>query len=379
MIETALSAFATRIDRLMGRGTAKFDCSKSHTNKIIGALHHDQFETFTANFDARIQRLKKWSEGNVDAQSFIVHALNELSSEKNWDGAYSELSAADFMATTCNIPAKCLSFDKSLSASKTLASEMGMTNIDYDFGVRGGICYLDVKVLSDKSRQIVESIVKQTKKKLGLNQIQILSFFPSDTDYSEFTNNRTSLSAELEAALNGGKKPKSIHSNIITGLKYEPVWNSGVFSHATTYSPDSHGEAHHKLLFQHAKKFHRTRPSMLVFVHFPWSGEPLYPMISEDIPKSFFKSMCTRFFNGYDGSGLLGSQMVGKVQMGITADAITRNLAGAIFLEDTSITSNQPHSANVIASFYMNPRFYRRFLSAPVCLYLRQKALDLRL
>lgn len=378
MTATALSAFASRIDLLMGSGTATFDCTKSHTNNVIGALHHEQFETFTANFDARILRLKKWSEGNIGARAFIVHALNELSSDKNWDGAYSELSAADFIATACNIPANYLSYDQSVPASKTLASEMGMTNIDYDFGIRGGLCYFDVKVLSDKSRQIIESIIKQTKKKLDLNHLQVECFFPSDTDYSEFVNNRATLSSELESALNGGKKPKSIQSKIITDLKYQPVWSSGVYTHATSYSPDKHSETHHKLLFQHAKKFHRTRPSMLVFVHFPWSGEPLVPMQSDDIPKSFFKSMCTKFFYGYDGSSLPGSQVLGKVCTRITADEITRRLAGAIFLEDSSITSEQPNSVNVTASFYMNPRFHRRFLSAPVCLYLHQKAVDLR-
>jgi hypothetical protein len=371
MTQTALSAYATRIDRLMSSDTVKFDRTKAHTNTVIGALHHEQFETFTANFDARIQRLKNWSDGHTNAHRFVAHALN-------WDGAYSELAAADYIATVCNIPAKYLSFDQSQPASMTLASEMGMTNVDYDFGIRGGLCYLDVKVLSDKSRQIVEGIVKQIKKKLGLEQLQILSFFPTDTDYSGLVDNRAALLTELESSLSGGKKPKSIRSKIITELKYEPVWNSGVFSHATSYSPDQHADAHHKLLFQHAKKFHRSRPSLLIFVQFPWSGEALVPMQSEDLPKRFFSSMCSRFFTNYDGSRLLGSQVLGKVQTGITADAITRKLAGVIFLEDAAITSEQPDSANVTASFYMNPRFHRRFLSAPICLYLRQNAQDLR-
>lgn len=362
----------------MGSDTVTFDRTKAHTNTVIGALHHVQFTTFTANFDARIQRLKNWSNGDTNAHGFVAHALNELPSEKNWDGAYSELAAADYIATVCNIPAKYLNFDQSQPASMTLASEMGMTNVDYDFGIRGGLCYLDVKVLSDKSRQIVEGIVKQTKKKLGLEQLQILSFFPTDTDYSEFTDNRAALLTELESSLSGGKKPKSIQSKIIPELKYEPVWNSGVYSHATSYSPDQHADAHHKLLFQHAKKFHRTRPTLLIFVQFPWSGEPLVPMKSEALPKRFFSSMCSRFFTGYDGSRLLGSQLLGKVQTSITADAITRKLAGVIFLEDATITSEQPDSANVTASFYMNPRFHRRFLSAPICLYLRQKAQNLR-
>jgi len=147
---------------------------------------------------------------------------------------------------------------------------------------------------------------------------------------------------------------------------------------SSVYSFKQHAETHHRLFFQHAKKFHRTRATLLIFVHFPWSGEKIVPLPWCDVPKQFFRAMCTKFFESYKDSSLPASQFLKNIQPNITADSLTRELAGAVLLEDTTITSQDSNNANVTASYYMNKRFKRRILTIPICLFLRKNAQNLR-
>ena len=259
MSTTDLVAYAARLDKLLGNGTATFDKSKWHTNNVIGALNRKQFSGFTSNFDERVRRLKNWFQGNIKAEQFVIRALNELSSDKNWDGAYAEIAAVDYFATVCKITAKHMDFDVVQPANRTLASEMGMKNIDYDFALCQRFCLIDVKTLSNKSKQIIDSVIHDAKTELGLSNLRVVSFFNADTDYNHLRDNRKLLVHELSRAIVDPKKPTEIRSRVITGLKYQLVWSNGIYSSVSTYSPEQHATKHHTLLFQHAKKFHRRK------------------------------------------------------------------------------------------------------------------------
>jgi hypothetical protein len=344
--------YAPMLDRHFGPNSAS--CVGGKSNEVTAAINHaDQFVDFKKNFDARLERLAKASNGVPALRNFIVGAANILGGARNWDGAFAELTALDYLLTCACVPASEIVPNKMSSAADTLADELGMTNVDHDAYLSSFDAYLDVKILSDKTGQILDGIVAEVVKKCKLPQLRVLHFFPADLSYSDVQGARQALVAELSAALTSSPKPDRVVSKVVPGVKFDPVWAHGVFMDEQSYSPSQHGNRHHRLMFQHVKKFHRTRPSFIILVHFPWASEKLPPLPGNS--EAYFSAFSDAFFKDYVGSHQLANEFNSKFVTKIDCDAVTAALTGIVFLEDKLITSSIG-GANINAYLSINGR-----------------------
>lgn len=340
------------IDDIFGDNVCTIDTTISDTNNVISALVHEQFDDFTLSFKARLKRIAQAYHDNKHLRDSIKQAVNQVADKNNWDGAFSELAVLDYFSTFTDTSAKQLELDVTIPASDTLASEMGYSNANLDGYFSNFDIFFDIKVLSDKSGQIVDGIIKQVKDKLKISGVSVLPSFNSDLPFEEFQKNRNQLYKELHDGINILDRTKSVNSKIIDSLSYRLAWNPSVISGASEYSPLEHAKKHHALIFQHAKKFHRNKCSAIIFVNFPWFGEKIPPF--DGVKESFYKNMCTNFFNDYKVNTTKGKELNRRINTDISAFDVTKHLSLIIFIDDHSILRNTTEKNNLSASSYIN-------------------------
>jgi len=242
-----------------------------------------------------------------------------------------------------------LKLDVTIPATDTLASEMGFTNANLDGYFSNHDIYFDTKVLSDKSGQIIDGVIKQVKEKIGINEVTFLPSYNQDLAFEDFQRNRNNIYNELLDAINISDKPKYIKSNIVYSLSYRLSWEPGVIIGESEYNPKNHAYNHHTLLFQHAKKFHRNKPSAIIFVNFPWFGEKISPM--GNAKEIFYKNLCEDFFNGYENEPTKKGKMFNrKIHTEISAYDVTKHLSFILFIDDHSILRDA-NNKNMLKSF----------------------------
>jgi len=355
----SLETYNALITRYFGNGTARCDTGRTASNHVIGALNHAQFECFKTAFQKRIERLSARYKGN-HGLPHLLSAVNEVGSERNWEGAYAELVAIDFLNANTDYLTQPISLSRTVPASETLAGDMGMKNVNFDgyfddFGIS-----FDVKVLSDKSRNILDGIISQVVKQLGLSRTTIQPEYPLDEDFVLFEQNRPALYNELLNAISNDAKAKPTHirSTILPPLSYRMIWGSGVLTTVSTYDPFRHAATHHRLLFKHAKKFAKTSPCLIVFVIFPWFSEKLADISGSN--EEFYRAFCRRFFCQYAKDNRSATTVIKGIRGEITISEVTSSLSGVLFLEDHSITTSTPDEQNVKAFAYLNPNASHR-------------------
>ncbi|WDM61834.1 hypothetical protein [Stenotrophomonas forensis] len=165
---TNRSVLASLVDRIFGSGSATFDTFAAQSNDITGALAHpSEFTDFKNNFEARLHRLNNAVEADASLRAEILAAVNRIV-DAGWDGAYAELSALDyFLADPATGPGQAL-LDRTVPASETLASEMGMQNANQDLSFPALGVSLDTKLLSNKTGEIFAGIFKEYRSATGL-------------------------------------------------------------------------------------------------------------------------------------------------------------------------------------------------------------------
>lgn len=340
------------IDDIFGENVCHIDTISNDTNDVIGALAHEQFDNFTSAFKARLKRVAKIYHDNEKLRDSIRQAINQIADKNNWDGAYSELVVLDYFIEFTNTAAEHLSLDVTIPASDTLASEMGNSDANLDGYFSNFDIFFDTKVLSDKSRQIVNGVIKQVKEKIGISGVTILPSYNIDLSFEDFQNNRTNIYSELLGGINTSEKTAYIKSKVIDSLSYRLSWTPGVITGESEYSPLEHANNHHKLIFQHAKKFHRNKPTVIIFVNFPWFGEKIPPF--DEVKESFYKNLCKSFFDGYGGKSSKGKEFNSKIRTNISAFDITKHLSAIFFFDDNSILSSAPDKNNITAFSFIN-------------------------
>ncbi len=295
------------IDHIFANNVCSIDTNISDTNNVISALADEEYDNFTLSFKARLKRIAKIYHNHEHLRDSIKQAVNQVADKNNWDGAFSELVVIDYFISFTDTSAKHLQLDVTIPASDTLANEMGYSNANLDGYFSNYDIFFDTKVLSDKSGQIVDGIIKEVKDKLEISDVSILSSYNSDLPYEEFQNRRRQLYNELFKGISLLDKPKFVKSKIIDSFSYELAWNSGVIFGESEYSPIEHAKNHHTLIFQHAKKFHRNKCSTIIFVNFPWFGENIPPF--DGVKESFYKNIGKIFFNDYKGKSIKGKNI----------------------------------------------------------------------
>lgn len=355
------------LDKHFGAGTATFSTTSGHTNNLIAALNDPQYWPFRSAFEKRLERLAaRYPSGHPDRSELTVRA-NDIATS-NWDGAYAELIAFDFLNSDQHYLTSPISLSKTVPATQTLAGALGMQNVNLDGYYDDFAVWFDIKVLADKSRDILNGMTAQVKGKLGITDATVSPEYPLHLDYMLFQQSRKALVTEFESALIGGKKPTYIRSSVIPELAYRILWGSGVVTAVSIYNPYAHAEKHHPLLFSHAKKFSHTSPTLIVFVVFPWFSERV--VVQTNSSETFYRAFSRRFFCQYAKdtrpAGTLLKPFAGPESLA----QVTDKLSGVVFLEDSCITTSKPDEQNIRGFAYLNPNavhkvggLFRNYLS----------------
>lgn len=349
---TARAVYASLVDDIFGFGSARFDISVTERNDVIGALARpDNFENFKKNFGQRLRRLHAAVEADSTLKAEVLATINRIV-HVGWDGAYAELVALDYFLAIPETGPGQVALDRTVAASETLASELGMQSANHDMSFTGLGVSMDTKLLSDKIGEILEGIFAAYRSAKGIKQLHIIPSYDLGSDFIQYATERKALLKELVDNVDAVAQPKTFQSKIIPELSYTFAWKAGVHMGASTNSPEEHARSHHTLLFGHSKKFSRTEPSVITFVVFPWSGEKL-SSFKED-RNTFFRNFGRHFFQDYLSTGVAAAQLSKRFTSAISAGDVTRHLSGVIFLEDDAILSASPEDINVSASFLWN-------------------------
>ena len=95
------------------------------------------------------------------------------------------------------------------------------------------------------------------------------------------------------------------------------------------------------------------KPSLIVFVVFPWFSEKVTNL--NDCNKIFYRSFCRRFFCQYAKETSSAKTILKYFQGNETVAEVTDKLAGVLILKDNSITSSNLEALNVEGLAYHNP------------------------
>lgn len=375
---TKSAHYASLVDHIFGPHTAAFDTTKAHSNNVIGALANpSNFIEFKANFSARLQRLNQAIAANPILRKPVVNIVNQIADVSAWDGAYAELVALDYFLSDPATNASNVELDVTVSAKSTLASDLGMTNVNHDVRLPAFGMSLDTKLLQDKIGAILNGLFEEVLKKKGITYLPIIPSYPLDHPYSPFQDKRPALLVELLAAVDTKTRPARFASKVIPELSYQFAWDRGVYVTALTHTPTDHALNHQRLLFGYAKKFSKVEPSAIVLVYFPWTGEKLF---IDSQRTSFFKELGHVFFNAYLGKPDLAQSLISSFKTAISAEAVTKCLSGIVYLEDDSITASDPNQVNVTANYIWNQHAFHSLIGSTFDSYLKRRgATDLSL
>lgn len=165
---TPLENYSKLINGIFGFGTASFNSKLSTSNNVIGALNHvGKFSRFEKNFIVRLKRLHRIYGGHGNLLKRILIQVNEIASEKNWQGAFAELAAFDHLnndlLATNNYLFDPIIADVTLPKEQSFAFELNKKETNLDGYIEEFDIYFDIKVLKDNVAEILEGIYKQLK------------------------------------------------------------------------------------------------------------------------------------------------------------------------------------------------------------------------
>ena len=167
-----LQNYKAVLERYFGAGTATFSTAKgADFNNVVGALNHRDFKLPCGCASSKgLERLAA-RYPNADAnRKHLLDTVNEVGSEKNWEGAYAELVAFDFLNSDKDYLSAPISLSENSTCDEYPGRSIGKSKMpiltgsydDFD------VCF-DVKVLLDKSRAILDGIIEQVKLNPGIS------------------------------------------------------------------------------------------------------------------------------------------------------------------------------------------------------------------
>jgi len=347
-----LENYKNIVENIFGSNTCNINVTKGATNKVIGALNNTQFAVFTTSYKKRLERLNTIYSGHENFQD-LLNTVNLVADDKNWEGAYAEIVAYDFLNSNNDYLVEPINLEVTVPATETIADNLGYQNVNFDGVYNDFNIYFDVKILSDKTGIILSGIFKDVQEKTGRSNFSISPEYPLDIDYEAFQKNRTQLLHELLSHLTGNQEPSSINSQVIPDLRYAIIWDSGMLMTESTYNPCLHAKNHHNLLFNHAKKFSKVNPSVIIFVIFPWFSEKIPSLGNAN--EIFYRSFSRHFFCEYAAKSTKAKDRFKKYTGEDSLFEVTKKLSGVLFIEDKSITADTPTAHNVEGYAYLNP------------------------
>jgi hypothetical protein len=354
---TSLENYSQIIETIFGAGTTTFSNTSPQTNHVIDALNSQESNYFTKNFKARLIRLKNIYAAYPDYMKNIIVQVNEISSHKNWEGAFAELAAYDHLNQDLikdqNYLFNPIEPNVTLPNIASYAQELGKheTNVDGFVGDRN--LYFDVKCFKDNIKDILEGIYDDLKKHLGIRHLTITAEHELDTSYDDYQNKRNQLLNELKAKISLTDKVNYVSSTVITGLSFRILWGPGIQMTESSYNPFIHAQNYHKTIFNYASKFLKNNSNVIVLVIFPWYNNIVNDF--SDSNKAFYRALSRRVFCQYKFDPTPFKSFNSKFTGSDTIYEVSKHLSGIIFLEDCTITNKNPDESNVKSYVYFNP------------------------
>jgi hypothetical protein len=349
--------YADLIDGTFGPGTTAFNRTVPVFNRVIGALNNPaEFFLFKTNFLARLERLKRIYASEPGYLQDILVQVNEMASEKNWEGAFAELVAYDHLnqdmigrRTYLHTPIRP---NVTLNSAETYAFELGKTSANLDGFVENRPFYFDVKCFKDNVTEILEGIYKDLARHLGRNDFHIAAEYSLAMSYEDFQTKRRELLDELKTRVRGPENTM-VSSRVIEGVVFRIHWGPGISFAVRSYDPFEHAENFHPFVFNYADKFLKSEPCLIVLVIFPWYNS--IGLNLKDGNVDMYRSMARRVFCQYRHSTAAFSTLNKRFRGSQTIFEVSQSLSGILFLEDNTILSEEPDKTNVRSFVYLNP------------------------
>lgn len=375
------------------------DTKKDVTNNIIRALNEKKdFFVFISNFKHRLSRLYAIYKNSPKNLKVIIERSIEIASKNNWQGAYAELVAYDYLNSCKDLLANPISLDCTLKNDESYAIEMGQKqDSNLDCYVPDLNIYFDIKSLKDNNTEIFNRIVKNISTFYGLKNLHILKEYDNDNLYFELQSHFCDLYNELKKVIWGvlesaveqcqpetnakvipenfkmimkkasveqkkkvvhyiqSSKTKHFKSKCIKGLSYVIGFDRGIYYTESTYSPYKHAKDFSGSIFKYANKFLKKKPSILIFVTTPWYNNIITSLCESN--KEFYRACARRFFIQYK------DVTYDKTKKNFIPDfngedslyQISSHLSGIIFIEDNSKDEKRYNKTNLSSYIYLNP------------------------
>ena len=333
------------LDSILGTDSIKIPLN-GNRNDVIGAINHaGEFQTFKANFKSRIDKLSKIYRNTTSYQT-LLNTIKQVADDKNWDGAYAELTALDVLSSS--FLAGKIELDITLPGKESFALEWGKQKTNEDGHWINHDAYFDVKILSDPVEAILKNIINKAHKKL--NNEGCCSVLISHAKDNEETLYKNNFHVILNELCNGMKaKLNVVKSLVIPELYFNIDWNHGINSAISTYNPYRHAENTKNLVLErYTYKFMKKKPFFLVFVNFPWFNQVVNDF--GNMNEVYYRTLARRTFFQYLHSNTKMSDISNKYKGKEYARTVIKYLSGIIFIDDDSVKSNN-HSCYI----YMNP------------------------
>lgn len=355
-----IANYKSLVNTTFGQGTASPKGAPGTTNNVIGALNSGggSFQQFRAAFTSRLQRISRLYPVGSPEWSFMLEQANLIASNSNWEGAYSELAAYDFLHHAFRHKSSSpwqMQFNQNIANTMTYAAALGGTgqaNLDVHFPWCD--VYADVKSLKDVVEELLESVALQAANRKRIRNLVALPEYLAGVDYAEIQDKFADLVKEVEQVLDINTKPTMMTSKVIPGLGYKFGWVPGATVAAREINPYAAAEKYHRLVFGYANKFTLTKPFLLIMVAFDWYHGAMTSFQDSDV--TFYRAFARRVFMQYEGIAQPFSQLATKFSGSETVDDVTRKISGILFLRDRCILSEKPDLPNVDGYLYLNPR-----------------------
>jgi hypothetical protein len=355
---TPLQNYSALIDSIFGAGTTKFDTTKTYTHNVIGAFNHPtEFNDFKNNFISRLHRLQAIYSSQPTYLKEIITLVNEIASEKNWEGAFAELAAFDHFnqdilndRTYLHTPIKP---NQTIDKSRTFALEFGKAAANLDAFVEDRPLYLDFKVFKDNVNEIFQKLYSDLERHFNRNDFIVSAEYDLALSVDDVAPQIGALRNELQNGIVPGDKTTYLKSSVIPNLGFRILWGSGVLSAERTNSPYRQAENFFQMIFKNADQFVKDKPSILVYVVFPWYNGIVTNFA--DSNTQLYRSFARRVFCLYKHDNNPFKNFYPKFTGSQTIYEVSNNISGIIFLEDNTVLSKVNNVSNTKSFVYLNP------------------------
>lgn len=354
---TQLENYSQIIDGIFGVGTTTFDKTQPVKNLVIGALNRsNEFHEFRINFVARLERLKRIYSAHPAYLVKLLVQVNEVASEKNWQGAFAELAAFDHLnqdilnhQTYIHTPIKP---DITIPNTRTFGAQLGKSAANLDAFVEDRPVYLDFKVFKDNVKEILESQYEKLAVHFKRKDFAISAEYDLSMHVDEISSKIGPLLNELKNDI-VPLKTTVLKSKVIPSLTFRIQWGRGILITERTHGAYEHAETHHKMVFKNADQFVKDTPSMLVYVVFPWYNGIISNFT--DMNTQLYRSFARRVFCQYRHDPTTFKSIAPSFTGSETIYQISNYISGIVFLEDYTIQSDKHNETNVKSYVYLNP------------------------